>query len=45
LNELHDKLISEAELQDETPDENKAFEEATIGLKTLKSEIEKEDKE
>lgn len=42
LNDLHDKLISEAELQNETPNENKTFQEATIGLETLKSEIENE---
>lgn len=45
LNELHDKLILEAELQDETPEENKKFEDAAMALETLKSEIDNEDKE
>lgn len=43
LVELQEKFITKAELQDETPDENKAFEEATMGLETLKDEIKNEE--
>lgn len=45
LDELQKKLLVDAELQDETPEENKAFEDATMALETLKSEITKESKE
>lgn len=33
------KLLDNVELQDETPEENKAFEQATMGLETIKSEL------
>ena len=45
LEELQNKLLVDAELQDETPKENKEFEDATMALENLKSEIDKEDKE
>lgn len=37
--EIQNKLLDNVELQDETPEENKAFEEATLGLETLKGEL------
>lgn len=45
LDELQKRLLVDAELQDETPEENKAFEDATMALETLKSEIAKDSKE
>lgn len=45
LDELQKKLLVEAELQDETPEENREFEDATMALETLKSEIAKDSKE
>lgn len=45
LDELQKKLLVDAELQDETPNENKEFEDATMALETLKSEIAKDSKE
>lgn len=45
LDELQKKLLVDAELQDETPKENKEFEDATMALETLKSEIAKDSKE
>ena len=45
LEELQKKLLVDAELQDETPEENKDFEDATMALETLKSEIAKDSKE
>lgn len=37
--EIQNKLLDNVVLQDETPEENKAFEQATIGLETIKSEL------
>lgn len=37
--EIQNKLLDNVELQDETPEENKAFEQATMGLETIKSEL------
>ena len=37
--EIQHKLLDNVELQDETPEENKAFEQATMGLETIKSEL------
>lgn len=37
--EIQNKLLDNVELQDETPEENKVFEEATLGLETLKGEL------
>lgn len=37
--ETQNKLLDNVELQDETPEENKAFEQATMGLETIKSEL------
>lgn len=45
LDELQKKLLVDAELQDETPKENKEFEDATMALENLKSEIAKDSKE
>ena len=45
LEELQKKLLVDAELQDETPTENKEFEDATMALENLKSEIAKDSKE
>ncbi len=36
---IQHKLLDNVELQDETPEENKAFEQATMGLETIKSEL------
>lgn len=38
MRELQDKLLDNVELQDETPEENKLFEQATLGLETIKEE-------
>lgn len=40
--ELQDKFITNAEVQDETPEENKRFEDASIALDVMKDELEKE---
>ena len=45
LEELQKKFLVDAELQDETPEQNKEFEDATMALETLKSEIAKDSKE
>lgn len=45
LEELQKKLLVDAELQDETSEENREFEDATMALETLKSEIAKDSKE
>ena len=45
LDELQKKLLVDAELQDETPEENRKFEDATMALEALKSEIAKDSKE
>lgn len=45
LEELQKKLLVDAELQNETPEENRRFEDATMALETLKSEIAKDSKE
>lgn len=37
--EIQNKLLDNVVLQDETPEENKAFEQATMGLETIKSEL------
>ena len=37
--EIQHKLLDNVVLQDETPEENKAFEQATMGLETIKSEL------
>ena len=37
--ESQNKLLDNVVLQDETPEENKAFEQATMGLETIKSEL------
>lgn len=42
LEELQKQLLDEMELQDETPEQNKAFEDATIALEDIKSDIENE---
>lgn len=44
LEELQKKLLVEAELQDETPEANKAFKDASIALEDIKSEIANENK-
>lgn len=36
---IQHKLLDNVVLQDETPEENKAFEQATMGLETIKSEL------
>ena len=45
LEELQKKLLVETELQDETPEANKAFKDASIALEDIKSEIANENKE
>ena len=45
LKEWQDKYIAEMELQDETPDADKAFKDATMALENIKSEIANENKE
>lgn len=42
LEVLQKKFLDEIELQDETPDEDKAFKDATIALEDVKSDIENE---
>lgn len=42
LRKVYDEAMN-APLQDETPEENKAFEDATLALETLKDELKKED--
>lgn len=37
--QIQNKLLDNVVLQDETPEENKAFEQATMGLETIKSEL------
>lgn len=37
--EIQNKFLDNVVLQDETPEENKAFEQATMGLETIKSEL------
>lgn len=37
--EIQNKLLDNVVLQDETPEENKAFEQATMGLETIKGEL------
>ena len=45
LKEWQDKYLAEMELQDETPDADKAFKDATMALENIKSEIANGNKE